>query len=144
MTDESNQLSDTNKSTTKKLVSFNVLLTNARSLSPKISSLIMYITEHDVSVAIVSEMWLKPGTELDQEIGNLRKGENMDLFHFSRKLSKKGRSSGGGVAILANRKFCSLKEFKITRGRADCMHYWKALRDIQTPGCHRNIYISKV
>ena len=112
-----NELNDANK--LSKQTDFNILLTNARSLSPKIDSLINYITEHDIGVSIVSESWLKPGLVLYQEIGDLRLEEKLDLFHFSRKINRRGRSSGGGVAILCNRKYCSMKGFKITRRKAE-------------------------
>ena len=103
----------------KKTFSFNLLLTNARSLAPKLESLIEHITEYDISAAIVSESWLRPGAQLEQEIDDLRKAEGLDLIHHSRKLSKKGRPAGGGVAIITKRSTCILKEFKITRGRAE-------------------------
>ena len=81
--------------------------------------LLEYISECDVAAAIVSESWLKPGLQLEQEILNLRNEENADLFHFSRKISKKGRPAGGGIAIITNRSYCIMKELKITRGKSE-------------------------
>ena len=103
----------------KKTFPFNLLLTNARSLAPKLDSLIEYITEYDIAAAIISESWFKPGIQLEQEINDLQKAEGLDLFHHSRKLSKKGRPAGGGVAIVVKRSACVVKEFKITRGRSE-------------------------
>ena len=116
---ESNVNTNINKKCSKRQFTFNLLLTNARSLAPKMNSLLEYIDECDVAAAIVSESWLKPGPDLKQEVLNLKNEENVDLFHFSRKLSKKGRPAGGGVAIIANRSFCLLKELKITRGKSE-------------------------
>ena len=76
---------------TQKKINCNLLLTNARSLSPKIDSLLDYIDELDITVAVISESWLKPGYRLDQEIDDLRRGENLDVFHHSRKPKKSGR-----------------------------------------------------
>ena len=110
---------DQNKLTNHKQTEFNVLLTNARSLAPKFPSLLDHIEENDIAVSIISESWLKPGAVLEQEIDDLRNGESLDLFHHSRKISSRGRPAGGGVAIISNRARCSLKEFKITRGKTE-------------------------
>ena len=60
---------------------FNFLLTNARSLAPKIESLLDYFEELDLSMAIVAESWLKPGEDLEKV--DLQFGESISVLHKS-------------------------------------------------------------
>ena len=115
--DESNK---ENRKSDRKQMSFNLLLTNARSLAPKLGSLINNMRDLDIDISIISESWLKPGTILNEEIDDLRQGEGLDLFHCSR-MSRNGRAAGGGIAIIANRRRCILSEYKIKRGRSEIL-----------------------
>ena len=54
--------------------SLTLINTNARSLCPKVDSLIDCFHELSVDVAIVTEMWLKNGPELDQSVSDLELG----------------------------------------------------------------------
>ena len=94
------------------------MVTNARSLAPKIQSMIDNFSELDLNVAIVAESWLKPGESLEREINDLSEGENIGIIHKSRK-TRKGRNAGGGIAILFNKTRMKLKERKIKRGNAE-------------------------
>ena len=57
------------------------MVTNARSLAPKIQSMIDNFSELDLNVAIVAESWLKPGESLEREINDLSEGENIGIIH---------------------------------------------------------------
>ena len=78
---------------------FNVLLSNARSLLPKIECLVDHFRNLELSSAIITESWLRPGVKLDEELEDFEWGEKLKVFHRSRK-TRSGRSAGGGVAII--------------------------------------------
>ena len=68
---------------------FTFLNTNARSLSPKINSLIECFDEMDASVAIVTETWLTDGGGLEEDLDMLEAGSglgsvvlNLSLIHI--------------------------------------------------------------
>ena len=52
----------------------NIINTNARSLCPKIDSLIDCFEELDVTLGVVTETWLADGDSLDRDIQDLAKG----------------------------------------------------------------------
>ena len=53
----------------------NIVNTNARSLCPKIESLIDCYKALDVTLGIVTETWLADGASLDKDIQDLAKGQ---------------------------------------------------------------------
>ena len=53
--------------------------TNARSLCPKIDSLVDCITETDTQIAVVSETWLQSGTQLNHKIEDLALGSGLGM-----------------------------------------------------------------
>ena len=99
-------------------INFNLLLTNARSLAPKMNSLIDYMRELDTAVAIVTESWLKPGRQLDEDIDDLTKAENLGLIHCSRRTNR-GRNAGGGVALVYNKEKIDITEYKAKKANAE-------------------------
>ena len=88
--DETNQT--VNKQSNKK--NLNVILTNARSLAQKFDSMVDYFRELDLTAAVVTESWLKPGESVEELASNLKDGERIGLIHCSR-ISKRGRTAGG-------------------------------------------------
>ena len=93
-------------------VFFNVLLTNARSLIPKLDSLLEHFRELDLFCAIVTESWLRPGNVLKAELEELDTAEKISVIHKSRK-TRKGRTAGGGVALIFDKNKCDFKEIPI-------------------------------
>ena len=86
-----------------------LLLTNARSLSPKIESLQNMFSEHKIDVALITESWLKDGTTLDKDVIDLEYGTNLKIIYKNRPKSRAGsRRVGGGVSIIYNKSTCSL------------------------------------
>ena len=74
---------------------FKFLLTNARSLPPKIDSFVENFEEHDVDLAVVTETWLYEGSELLSDGAvDLDLGEGIGTVHIGRE----GRR-GGGMGI---------------------------------------------
>ena len=91
-----------------------LLLTNARSLSPKILSLQTYFEEHDLDVALVTESWLKDGQVLNRDIIDLEYGTDLKIVYKNRPNNRAGRRKvGGGVSIIYKKSRCSFKERKI-------------------------------
>ena len=78
-----------------KINAFNFLLTNARSLAPKLDSFVENFQERDIDLAVVTETWLYEGCDLlaDGSV-DLRLGEGIGALHCGRS----GRR-GGGVGV---------------------------------------------
>lgn len=92
-----------------------ILLTNARSLSPKIQFLLTTCNEHDIDLAFVSESWLRDGNTLDRDVIDLEYGSGMQIIYKNRpKRSGAARRVGGGVSLIYNKARCSFRERKMT------------------------------
>ena len=99
----------------RKKTTFNYIVTNARSLAPKMRSLIENFVELDLSMAIVTESWLRDGSKLDECSSDLEMGKNLKIIRKNRPTKRRGRTAGGGVAIVFDRDRMSLKERKIKK-----------------------------
>ena len=73
---------------------FRILVTNARSLSPKIESLHRYFTELDIDVAMITESWLKDSSILDRDIIDLEYGTNLKIIYKNRPKKTVGARRG--------------------------------------------------
>lgn len=83
------------------------LLTNARSLSPKIESLQIDFTEHELDFALITKSWLKDGEVLDRDVVDLEYGTNLKIIYKNRpKKPTADRTVGGGVSIVYNKSRC--------------------------------------
>ena len=102
-------IEDTNK---QNCTPINVINTNARSLCPKINSLIDCFEELDVTVGIVTETWLADGDSLDKDVRDLAVGAGLDMICLNRQPSERGVAHGG-VAILSNNSLCTLKRVEV-------------------------------
>ena len=91
------------------------MLTNARSLFPKIKSLLNYFELFGLCFSIVTESWLANGTRLVEDLYELEHGTNLRLLYKNRpvKPNSRRRTAGGGVAIVYNNQRCNFKERKI-------------------------------
>lgn len=78
---------------------FTFLNTNARSLCPKINSLIDTIEEMDASMAVVMETWLADGLTLEEDKQDLLLGAGLSMLCRNRQRDTRGQSYGG-VTIL--------------------------------------------
>ena len=91
-----------------------LLLTNARSLSPKIESLHDYFEEHELDVALITESWLRDSRVLDRDVVDLEHGTDLKIIYRNRAPKRASlRPVGGGVSIVFNKNTCSLRERKI-------------------------------
>ena len=82
-----------------KLTRLSIVNTNARSLRPKLESLLDCMNETDAHIAIVTESWLKDGAELDGLVQDLELGEGVGILCRNRKPGMNGVAYGG-VALL--------------------------------------------
>ena len=90
------------------------MLTNARSLSPKINSLHTHFEEHDLDLALITESWLKDSVVLDRDVIDLEFGTNKKIIYKNRTKTRSSlRRVGGGVSIIYDKTSCSLRERKI-------------------------------
>ena len=90
------------------------MLTNARSLSPKIQSLQTMFEEQELDVAMITESWLRDGSVLNSDIIDLEYGTNLKIVYKNRPKRRAGaRTVGGGVSIIYNKSRCSFRERKI-------------------------------
>ena len=90
----------------------NIINTNARSLCPKIDSLIDCFEELDVTLGIVTETWLASGESLDKDIQELTNGAGLSMICHNRETNARGIAHGG-VAVLASTSACSLKRLEL-------------------------------
>ena len=96
----------------KKSTKMRVINTNARSLCPKIDSLVDVMEESDASLAVVTETWLKDGDRLDEDVDGLSRGAGIGMLYKNRKPLQNGVSYGG-VAILLDERIGSFKKAKV-------------------------------
>ena len=85
------------------------LNTNARSLCPKIESLLDCFEEMNASVGIVTETWLSDGQSLDDDLADLEHGAGLKFLVKNRPPGPRGVSHGG-VAIAFRKGSVDLKK----------------------------------
>ena len=91
-----------------------ILVTNARSLSPKIESLQNMFESYHLDVALVTESWLRDSQLLDADVVDLEHGTGLKIIYKNRpKKNASRRSVGGGVSIVYSKARCSFKERRI-------------------------------
>ena len=91
---------------------FTIVNTNARSLCPKINSLLDCFEELDVGLSIVTETWLSDGPTLVDDAQDLLLGAGIGILYKNRPVGARGISHGG-VAVLYRESDCSFKEMKV-------------------------------
>lgn len=114
-TDES---SSTESDSNNKLSELKLILTNARSLAPKIRSLITMFDEMKLHFALVTESWLRESELFDRDIIDLEHGSDLKIIYKNRPQKRtSARRVGGGVSLVYSRSRCSFKERKIAGNR---------------------------
>ena len=92
-----------------------MLVTNARSLAPKILSLISMFEENSLHFAAISESWLKDGETLDRDVIDLEHGSDLGIIYKNRPQRQAGRRVvGGGVSIVYSKSRCNFRERRMT------------------------------
>ena len=89
-----------------------VINTNARSLCPKIDSLIDCFDELDVTIGVVTETWLASGESLDKDVKDLTMGTGLGMVCLNRETNDRGVAHGG-VAVVHNTASCTLERIDL-------------------------------
>ena len=76
----------------------NIMLTNARSLLPKLKSLVDAFQSLELHCAAITETWFKGGMNLRRKLEEIEEKEGLKVIHKSR--DGRGKKVGGGVAIV--------------------------------------------
>ena len=84
------------------------LLTNARSIKPKMASLLDSFGSLNLHFACITETWYAGGRELRDHIIDIEGAAGIKILHKSRDGRSKKR--GGGVAIAFNSALCNFKQ----------------------------------
>ena len=105
-------LEESNKQNKTLSTEFTIINTNARSLCPKIHSLLDCFTELKADLAIITETWLTDGPTLQEDIDDLREGSGLGLLVRNREPGARGHSHGG-VGIAFRISSCTFKELQI-------------------------------
>ena len=115
---------------------FNFIVTNARSLAPKIQSLADCFEELDLGLALITESWLRDGKKLSEYKDDLEMGEEIELIHRNRQDRKGKKRVGGGVVIAFNKIRMRLTERRIRRGKTEIV-----AAQGKIPGLSRKIFV---
>lgn len=84
------------------------MLTNARSLAPKIESLVDAFGSLNLHFACITETWYSGGKELRDHIGEVEGRTGIRILQKSR--DGRIRKRGGGVAVAFNTALCNFKQ----------------------------------
>ena len=84
-----------------------LLLTNARSLKPKMMALRDAFDSLKLNVACITETWYRGGSELRDHLIEVEGASGLRILHRSR--DGRSKKSGGGVAIAFDTASCNLK-----------------------------------
>ena len=96
----------------KQYIDFMFINTNARSLCPKIHSLIETIEEIGAAFALVTETWLSDGKTLEEDKQDLFLGAGLSLICKNRRADSRGQSYGG-VGLVYKEDLCNFKELEL-------------------------------
>ena len=95
---------------TAKLILIN---TNARSLCPKVNSLLDCFNEMNVSVGVITETWLKDGSGLEEDADHFVSGTGFGLINLCRMPNHRGVAHGG-VLIAYRKNVCELNRISLS------------------------------
>ena len=95
-----------------KIKRFTFLNTNARSLCPKLESLLIAVEETSAALAIVTETWMRDGEDLEDVRVDLSEGHGLDMICRNRPVGD-NRLAHGGVAVLYKKNLLNLKQIDV-------------------------------
>ena len=96
-------------------INMTIINANARSLTPKIDSLLDCMEEYGPCVAVVTETWMRD-SELEMNLSDLSLGAGVGILSKNRDPLTSNGVSYGGVAILWNENLGSFKKLDIGGG----------------------------
>ena len=93
-----------------------MIVTNARSLMPKMYSLVDQFTELDIAAALVTETWFKKNRTLEDAALTLRMENGLQIISKERPKRRDGSCiNGGGVCIIYDKMKVNLKEYPLKK-----------------------------
>ena len=101
---------DDPKLNTEKRNTLTIINTNARSLCPKLDSLVDCYDELDVDIGIVTETWFRDGPDLDPALSDLDLGAGISSITLNREPNQQTGVAHGGVALLYKKKIGNFKK----------------------------------
>ena len=90
-----------------------IINTNARSLCPKIDSLVECFGELQAQIAVVTETWFRDGPALDEDLSDLEHATGLAALTLNRPPNPNTGVSHGGVAVFFKKSFASFKKVQI-------------------------------
>ena len=105
---------DSDSTESKKMTPFTLINCNARSLYPKIDSLIDCVHETEAAVGVVTETWLG-SAEAEELTERLTYTEGLGMITKNRKEAANGVSYGG-VAVIWDESRCTMKRLDYRAG----------------------------
>ena len=87
-----------------------IINTSARSLTPKIDSLIECFSELEVDIAVVTETWMRTGEELDRNLQDLSLGSGIGALFRNRAPNARGVAHGR-VGVFFRQSVTNFKAF---------------------------------
>ena len=82
---------------------------NARSLCPKVDSLIDCFQELTVDIAVITETWLKDGPDHDKFVTDLELGAGLSVLSLNRAPNPATGVAHGGVSVIYKKKIGCFK-----------------------------------
>ena len=119
-----------------------VINTNARSLCPKIDSLIACFEELDADIAVVTETWFKDGRKLDDDLSDLELGAGLACVTLNRDPNPATGVAHGGVAVLSRKAVGSFKKIDSGIDNPECFEVLPVIGNLR--GTVRKIVILAV
>ena len=110
--DSISTIDETYDEITEKDFKLTVINTNARSLCPKIESLISCMDELESAFAIVTETWFAASQALETDLIDLRGRAGLSVIAKNRDPNSQGVSHGG-VALIFNEAMCNFVEVAV-------------------------------
>ena len=96
----------------KNKIDFTFINTNARSLCPKMSSLIDCFGDLSASIGVITETWLTDGESLQEDIDDLVLGTGLQMICRNRDPNERGFSHGG-LAIVFRDAVVNLRQVSL-------------------------------
>ena len=106
----------------KRRITLKVGLSNARSLWPKMASLVEFFAETDSDMAVISETWFFKSEALSNLSARVGDEHGLGLINHCRKRLKNRPNPGGGVSIIFRKNKLNMKPLAVNvKGKEICV-----------------------
>ena len=98
-----------------------IINTNARSLCPKLDSLVNCFTELTADVSIITETWMRDGPELEELVSDFKKATGWACIAKNRQANLNTGVVHGGIAVFYRTSVASFKKIDIDVGEFEIL-----------------------